>query len=95
MSQNTEWKDTQLPESRCPYCNYKLDAAGSPEGATPSEGDWTVCLQCASPLVFNSDLNVRKPTVVDLAELKADKVTTEMINSFQRVVRAIDRRNIS
>ena len=59
-----EFRETRTPECRCPYCGKILDRAsatpGSP-GAAPEPGDLTVCIECASPLVFDEALRVRKP----------------------------------
>jgi hypothetical protein len=83
-------KDTRVPESRCPFCDAKLDGASSFEGAVPSPGDASVCVLCASALVFQDDLTVRMMTPAEWAELP-DGFKDE-IRLMQRAVRSVDRR---
>lgn len=90
MTRKDKWRDTRVPESRCPYCDYKLDAAGHPDGHTPSEGDASVCLSCAQVMVFAADLTVRKPTPEERREIEADP----RVQQYQRAVRQIDRREL-
>jgi hypothetical protein len=42
------------PNNKCPVCGWLLDDAtdSSGEGASVSEGDWSVCASCTSFLVF-------------------------------------------
>jgi hypothetical protein len=57
------------PSNQCPYCQHKLElATASPRNrhATPKPNDVTVCIECASVLVFTDDLNVRAPNIVEL-----------------------------
>lgn len=45
--------DHRLPPQRCPLCDHRLDAASALDSdAAPTPGDLTVCISCASPLVF-------------------------------------------
>jgi len=53
------WTDTRTPMTPCPLCGYRLDAALGKGQATTSPGDLSVCIGCASPLVFNDDLTLR------------------------------------
>jgi hypothetical protein len=53
----------------CPECGLLLDCATNVEpGVTssPSPGDMTVCLGCASPLVFGPELELRHATLAEL-----------------------------
>ncbi len=45
----------------CPHCKTPINAAAEYEGATvaPVEGDWTVCYNCCTPLVFDRYLTAR------------------------------------
>jgi hypothetical protein len=89
VGMSDQWRDTKVPETRCPYCDHYLDAAGDPKGVRgPQEGDLSVCISCAQVLVFTADLTVRKPTLVELHEAEADP----MVRRFQEAVRQIDRR---
>lgn len=49
-------------KSTCPCCGYEFDAATDvrQEGSVPEAGDFTICFNCASILVFtDGDGNVR------------------------------------
>lgn len=60
----------ETPEIHCPYCNHLFTACSS-YGAqgTPSEGDISICINCAELLVFGSNLSLEKLSVVVLAQL--------------------------
>jgi hypothetical protein len=52
-----------------------MDAASSAEdGAVPTPGDISVCLNCGQILVFGDDLIQRMPTEEELAKIKASKI---------------------
>jgi hypothetical protein len=60
---------TRVEQHPCPYCAHLLDAVTptpANPNATPSEGDITVCIECACVLIFKEDLTVRKPTQPEL-----------------------------
>lgn len=85
-----KWKDTELPESTCPFCDNRLDHATSPTGLSPSPGDISVCINCASPLIFDQEL---KPRIIAKKELDGfSSEEREMLEKYQRVIRALDRR---
>jgi hypothetical protein len=51
-----------VPESKCPTCNYTLNAVaerGAPVSSMPQEDDITMCIECYTPLLFNKDLSIR------------------------------------
>lgn len=53
----------------CPYCGTLLEAAtevGGRSGRGPEAGDPTVCFSCATVLVFQKDMTVRRATVTDI-----------------------------
>lgn len=51
---------TRVPESNCPICGHVMDAVSDFETASaPSEGDLSVCMECAAVLTFNADLTLR------------------------------------
>jgi hypothetical protein len=68
-----------LKPCRCPGCGEKIDAATAvspdvPDGYRPSVGDFTVCLYCASALVFEKTrgstlLSLRPATIADINAL--------------------------
>ncbi len=84
-------KDTKVPESPCPFCGTEFDGAFSFEDKVPSPGDATVCIQCASPLVFDDAMKLRQMTPGEFAGLP--EYFKDELRLFQRAVRAIDRRS--
>jgi hypothetical protein len=50
--------------TRCPACGVVLDAATSPQDRQlrPRPGDYSVCMYCATPLVFTEDGDLRRMT---------------------------------
>ena len=86
------WRETLTPATACPWCGYKIDAASSadprdPE-ATPSPGDFSICLECASPLFFTEGLGLRKPTPEEERMLNRDPV----YRRARRTILDLDRR---
>lgn len=64
---------TRLPAQACPVCKYTLDAATDPKSnATPSPGDATVCINCASFLMFGDGMKLREMTLEEVAQCDAD-----------------------
>jgi uncharacterized protein with PIN domain len=63
-------------ESRCPQCDYKLDASTHIEGdepkKAPKEGDASVCLNCGQVLIYAEDASLHKATVREIGELMSD-----------------------
>lgn len=57
---------------RCPACLTLLDGFTSVrlDGAVPKPGDPTVCMYCASLLVFGDRLQFRFPTDAELVEFE-------------------------
>lgn len=50
----------RTPTDHCPACEYKLDAATSAagDGAKPSAGDVSLCINCGALLEYTDDLHV-------------------------------------
>jgi hypothetical protein len=80
-----------MPPSRCPFCGANLDSAFSPNDAAPSPGDLSVCISCASALVFGDDLRLQPLSPAEFAGL--DSELQEGIRRHQAIVRSIDRRS--
>jgi hypothetical protein len=57
---------TPVPAQTCPHCRQDLRAATSTAGATPSPDDLTICLYCATVLVFTPTMGLRRLTREDL-----------------------------
>ena len=51
---------TRVPEVPCPLCGHLLDSVSDFEtAARPTEGDLTVCIECAGLLTFTADRTLR------------------------------------
>ena len=63
----TNWR---APESTCPRCGHKINAAGEAHGLSikPDPGDFSVCYGCCGILVFKDDLTPRLPTPAEELE---------------------------
>lgn len=66
--------EAQPPPSRCPACGHVLDAVHEVHGddATPTPGDFSLCVMCASVLVFDERLVLTIPTHAQLREAPED-----------------------
>jgi hypothetical protein len=84
------WTETRLPESRCPFCDHKFDAASGEGTEAPKPGDLTICLYCASPLRFTDDLTVRAMTRAEIAELPPQNQAE--LRRYMAAARKLDRR---
>jgi hypothetical protein len=79
-------RETALPTCRCPYCEHRFDAATSiGSDAVPKPGDLTLCISCASPLVFTATLTARKPLP---GEIPSDHPILDMA---MQIIRQMDR----
>ncbi len=61
-------RDHLVPMSACPYCGYRVNAAGeTPDGDTraPEPGDFSVCISCAGIVAFADDMTLRKASLVE------------------------------
>jgi hypothetical protein len=85
----TDWKDTRLEPSPCPWCGKLNDAATGLGETGPRPGDFSVCLTCAQPLVFDETLRTRAMTMDEFRELPEQGQS--MVRLYLRAVRAIDR----
>jgi hypothetical protein len=55
----------------CPSCGYGFDVSSAIDGSgvAPTEGDVTICIQCAEIAVFTEEgRGLRVPTVTERAE---------------------------
>ena len=58
-----KWTDFRVPLAHCPTCNHKLDAASNPEDdRPPAPGDATICIKCATVLIYLPDMSLRLAT---------------------------------
>jgi hypothetical protein len=86
------WTDSPLPVDHCPVCGHAADVASTRSGAAPSPGDISACLACASALVFDDDLRLRRMTQAEFADLHPDN--QEELRLYQQAIRLIDRRKL-
>jgi hypothetical protein len=80
-------RNTRVPQSACPFCFARLDAATSIRGFVPTPGSYSICLDCGRLLVFTADLELRKPTMEEHLEVES---STE----FAIVNRLVDKRHL-
>jgi hypothetical protein len=89
-------EDFQTEPVPCPYCDHLLDVAKRVFGKdkiAPKQGDWTVCISCAQPLVFGEDARVRKPRAGEIDAMAAvHPGLKQEIEVVVRAVRMLDRR---
>jgi hypothetical protein len=83
--------DHRVPggKQNCPYCEAELDGATNVncEGV-PKTGDLTLCIYCTGLCIFDLDRQLRKPTLLELTQIKASPVSWRQV---QRVRRAVAR----
>ena len=60
-----------VPLCECPWCEAPLDSAAGPEDQ-PEPGDVSVCVECASPVVFDENLRLRQLRQAELNALDPD-----------------------
>lgn len=76
---------TRTPETKCPECDARLDAAtGYDPHTRPGPGDFTVCAYCVTPLRYDDDLILRRMTSQDWADMDDD--THEKIKDAMRML---------
>lgn len=52
-----------LPETQCPHCTYKVNAATATDGdGAPKPGDFSICIKCTAIAIFDDTLALRKLT---------------------------------
>jgi hypothetical protein len=63
----TEFETPRVP---CPACGRPLDRASNPDGTgAPEPGDITVCLRCATTLLFDATLGLKKPSDAEMVQI--------------------------
>jgi hypothetical protein len=69
MKPKKKWFDSP---GRCPACGQIfLKATGLTQpGTKPRTGDVTICTQCGEILLFDVELAVRRPTVLEMIEIQ-------------------------
>jgi hypothetical protein len=81
----------RVPESRCPKCEYKLDAATGVDGVSPEEGDYTICIGCESVLKFGAGMTLAEAPPQEVVELFMECPNlSRMLNAVKRI--KVDKR---
>jgi hypothetical protein len=63
-------KTTTFEPSHCPTCDRAYNSVTHPTAdLSPRPGDATICIGCQDVFIFDSDLNLRKPTQAELLGL--------------------------
>jgi hypothetical protein len=78
---------TRLADHHCPNCHTPLSAVTHPTtDATPSDGDYSVCLYCGHLLVIEGG-HVRNPTDIEMREMAGNPdvvAAVEMAHQFRQ-----------
>lgn len=87
-----DWRSTEMPVSRCPYCDKPLDAASAP-GRGPKRGDVSVCIFCAGVMQFDAELRLVRLSSAELREINRDnpRLAAQLV-LMRFAVRELDRR---
>jgi hypothetical protein len=89
----TRLLDTRVPESSCPNCGKRLDAAVSTEGDhKPSPGDITICMNCRHLCVFAKDMGLRELTDDEVVAVAGDKRVLRAMKALSDLERSKERR---
>jgi transcription elongation factor Elf1 len=81
-------EDYRHVATRCPQCNYKMNAATNVHGGDliPQKGDTSVCINCGQVLKYEADLTLRKATPLEIRELMQDATVWAVIEKAQRFI---------
>jgi len=75
----------RLPESECPSCGYRVDAAsGISTDEAPKPGDVTLCMKCGQVMQFTATLGVRGVQPASIPGI--DRATMRNIRRAQRAI---------
>jgi hypothetical protein len=81
-------RTTRVPVSPCPTCRAPNDAAMDADGeARPVPGDLTVCVQCATVVVYDDELQLQLPS----PDLVLDADTKVALDRIVRAVQLLRR----
>jgi hypothetical protein len=86
---------TRLTETWCPWCEHRLDAATGTddEPHSPEPGDLSICIMCASILMFDQELIPQKISEDERRQILLEQPDlVEALDRAQRIVRLVDRR---
>ena len=76
----------RTPKDHCPVCHHVLDACSdfenNPRG--PQPGDVSLCIECATVLVFNDNLTRREATSAEIGDW--DHEVRMSINRYRQII---------
>lgn len=84
----------RLQKAQCPWCEHRLDAAIRTDGeeGSPKPGDLTVCLACASLLMFDQGLIPQKVSEDERRKILLEQPDlVETLASAERAARSFNR----
>lgn len=67
---------TEVPISTCRKCGRRNDCASGTDGARPTPGDVSICIQCGEVSLFTDAFDLREPTPEEADEIARDPVVT-------------------
>jgi RNase P subunit RPR2 len=91
-------KNPLLEKTVCPDCKNLLSAATSiesDESTQPRPNDLTICIYCASILIYNKDFSLRRATESDLDSLSADTLASLQKAKVAVTKRIAENRNLN
>lgn len=76
----------RTPACQCPKCDCTIDAATSADNtqSVPEEGDVSVCINCASMLIFKEDMTMRLMSKDEFMNLPQD-ITIMLVKMVSKV----------
>lgn len=77
---------------KCPACGREIDAASNIDpqgnGSMPGPGDLSICIGCATPLVFTDDYGLRLATEEEAKEIPARAIeAVRRVNAFRQALK--------
>ncbi len=84
-------KETKIPTSFCPSCNYEMDTAVQISSAYVKKlcpGMISLCGKCGTILIFKDDLTQRRITEDELLKIRLDPEAWAKITTAQQLIKA-------
>jgi len=78
----------------CPYCNYTLNVCTKieDENVKPAEGDYSICFNCASFLMFDGELALITMSAEDIGDMDDENRTT-LARARKAILKTQDNKN--
>jgi hypothetical protein len=98
-------KSTRMPFLHCPACGNRIDGATGvsldEQPIRPKAGNFSVCLYCATLLIFEenvaslSRLGVRRAAACEAEAMRSDPQQAELLTRMLAAARALRRSRIA